>query len=230
MADRVGVVIVGAGIGQRMGGIDKVFSPLVDRPIVSFSLDCFHQIRQVSELVLVVERANIAKARDLIDSDYPDTNWKVCQGGETRQQSVSHGLQELGEVDWVVVHDAARPCLTVDLVNSGIESAKLSNAAAPGVRLNDTIKIIDESDVVITTLERTTLRAIQTPQVFKKQVLMEAHDQSCLIATDDAMLVESLGYQVSVFAGSYDNIKLTTPEDLVLAEAIIRKNLFRKGI
>ncbi len=147
----------------------------------------------------------------------------VCLGGKRRQDSVAAGLRQTGDCDWVVIHDGARPLLTAGLINDGLKAAQETGAAIAAMPVKDTIKIADEDKSVRQTLSRESLWAIQTPQVFRREVILKAYQQTDDDVTDDAALVERAGGKVILYMGSYDNIKVTTPDDLTLAEVLIRK-------
>jgi 2-C-methyl-D-erythritol 4-phosphate cytidylyltransferase len=146
----------------------------------------------------------------------------VCLGGERRQDSVSQGLKELKRCDWVVIHDGARPFLTLDLIRDGLEAARGTGVATAAVPVKDTIKLGDDNEMVRETLHRQRLWAVQTPQVFRFDIITRAHGQVTDEVTDDATLAERLGYEVKLYMGSYHNIKITTPEDLALAEIVVK--------
>ncbi len=147
----------------------------------------------------------------------------VCPGGRRRQDSVLAGLGLLKDCYWVIIHDGARPLLTADLIEAGLEAAKESGAAVAVVPVADTIKLAGDDGFVMGTPPRANLRAAQTPQVFRSDIITAAYAQPAGEVTDDASLVERLGYRVKLFMGSYDNIKLTTANDLALAEVLWAK-------
>ncbi|MEE9201671.1 MAG: 2-C-methyl-D-erythritol 4-phosphate cytidylyltransferase [Dehalococcoidia bacterium] len=212
--------MVAAGRSQRLGR-DKLLVSLVDRPLLSWSLSALEASPSLSQVVLVVNGDNMEAARRLADR-FPKVK-RLCLGEESRQGSVAAGLAEAVGWEWVVVHDGARPCLTPDLVETGLVAARETGAAIAAVPAVDTVKIVDEGGTVEATPPRSRLWLAQTPQVFRRDILAHAHRHPSPEATDDASLVEALGYQVKVYTGSYDNIKVTTEEDLVTAEAILRR-------
>jgi 2-C-methyl-D-erythritol 4-phosphate cytidylyltransferase len=148
---------------------------------------------------------------------------EVCLGGKRRQDSVAAGLDRVDDCDWVVIHDGARPLVTVDLIEKGLAAARETGAAIAAVPVTDTVKIVDDAEIALRTPERRHLRAVQTPQIFRFDIIKKACEQVSEDVTDDASLVERLGYKVKLYPGSYDNIKVTTPDDLALAEAILKK-------
>lgn len=220
---RVAAVIVAAGQGRRMEGIDKVFAPLGGEPLLARATRPFQQCRAVNQIVVVISGEKERMCRTLITGPEWSKVTDICVGGERRQDSVASGLKRLESFDWVIIHDGARPLVTVELIERGIEAARETGAAAAAVPVTDTIKVVDKSGIVLETPPRQNLRAVQTPQVFRFDVIQIAHHQDASDVTDDAALVERLGHKVKLFEGSYDNIKVTTPDDLVLAEILLKK-------
>ncbi|MFC1914791.1 2-C-methyl-D-erythritol 4-phosphate cytidylyltransferase, partial [Chloroflexota bacterium] len=147
----------------------------------------------------------------------------VCPGGRRRQDSVVAGLRRLSSCDWVVIHDGARPLLTGALIEQGLEAARETGAAVPAVPVSDTIKIAGEDRLIRETPPRHTLWSVQTPQVFRFDIITEAYRQANGEVTDDASLVEQLGYKVKLYPGASSNIKVTTPDDLALAQVLWQK-------
>ena len=220
---KVAAIIVAAGESRRMGGIDKVLAPLGGKPLLVRAVRPFQECRLVDQIVVVVSEGKEGQCRRLI----PEKEWSkvsdVCAGGRRRQDSVAAGLRRLEKCHWVIVHDSARPLVTVDLIERGLEAARETGAAVAAVPIKDTIKVAGEDKIVRRTLSRQDLWAVQTPQVFRIDIISKAYRQASEDVTDDASLVEKLGYKVTLYMGSYDNIKVTTPEDLVLAEALLHK-------
>ena len=220
-APRVGAVVVAAGESRRMKGVDKIFFPLDGKPIVWHCISVLRSHPLVREIVLVTSQASVAQAEALIAEQSAGDSVSVCAGGERRQDSVLKGLERLGDCDLVIVHDGARPFITSDLLDNGIAAAQSSGAAVAAAPVKDTIKRSDDGATVTRTLERDSLWAAQTPQIFKTSLLKEAHRRVSIGVTDDASMIEAMGCPVSLFPGSYYNIKVTTPEDLIFAQAII---------
>jgi 2-C-methyl-D-erythritol 4-phosphate cytidylyltransferase len=217
----VGAVIVAAGESRRMNGVDKVFAPLGGRPALSCVLDAFESCKAVSQIVVVVSENNVEKCRQLIAEKKRAKQFEVCAGGERRQDSVAAGLARLDECDWVVIHDGARPLVTRELIERGLEVAGETGAAAAAVPVTDTIKMAGDDRIVHQTPPRQNLWAVQTPQVFRVDIISEAYQKAKGEVTDDASLVEKLGYRVKLYTGSYDNIKITTGKDLLIAEVLL---------
>ena len=226
---KVGAIVVAAGGSKRMGGIDKIFAPLGGKPLLAHCIDVFEKCPSIDQLVIVVSENKLEEGRRLVR----EHNWckvtDVCPGGARRQDSVSEGLKRLPECQWVVIHDGARPCLSVDLIEKGLEEAQDSGAAIAAIPIKDTIKVVSDAFVVETPL-RHSLWAIPTPQVFRFDIIDEAYRKAQDEATDDATLVEQLGYRVKVYPGSDSNIKVTTPEDLSLAETILKSGSGARSI
>jgi len=218
---QAGAVIVGAGSSQRLGA-DKVFLPLAGKPLLAWSVDVCQNCELLSQIVIVLNETNLDSGRNLV----AERGWSkvvgVCLGGERRQDSVRQGLKEMKRCDWVVIHDGARPFLTLDLIRDGLEAARGTGVATAAVPVKDTIKLGDDNEMVRETLHRQRLWAVQTPQVFRFDIITRAHGQVTDEVTDDATLAERLGYEVKLYMGSYHNIKITTPEDLALAEIVVK--------
>ena len=221
---RLGAIVVAAGQSSRMRGVDKIFYPLDGMPIVWHSISVLLSHPSIGRTVLVTAAENVRRAGELIASHDAGAEVSVCEGGERRQDSVLRGLERLGDCDLVVVHDGARPFITAELLDRGIAAALEQGAAVAAVPVKDTIKQSDDSDVVEHTLPRDRLWAVQTPQIFDASLLREAHEKVQDTVTDDSSMVEAIGHPVKVFQGSYSNIKVTTPEDLTIARAIIEEN------
>jgi 2-C-methyl-D-erythritol 4-phosphate cytidylyltransferase len=220
---KVVAVIVAAGDSQRMAGIDKVFAPLGGEPVLIRATRPFQQCSLISQIIVVVAGDKERRCRSLVTGPEWSKVTEVCLGGKRRQDSVAAGLKLIKDCDWVVIHDGARPLVTVDLIERGLEAAQETGAAVAAVPVTDTIKTVDDAGMVRETPQRRNLRAVQTPQVFRFDIIVEAYRRASEDVTDDASLVERLGYQVRLYPGSYDNIKVTTPDDLALAEAILKK-------
>jgi 2-C-methyl-D-erythritol 4-phosphate cytidylyltransferase len=212
---------VAAGESRRMNGVDKVFAPLGGRPALSYVLDAFESCKAVRQIVVVVNKASVEKCRELIAEKKRAKQFEVCVGGKRRQDSVVVGLKELRDCDWVVIHDGARPLVTKELIERGLEVAGETGAAAAAVPVTDTIKVAGDDRIVHQTPPRQNLWAVQTPQVFRVDIISKAYQKAKGEVTDDASLVEALGNKVKLYTGSYDNIKITNSDDLLIAEALL---------
>lgn len=222
-ADAVlGVVIVAAGSGQRFGDAAKVFKTLDGRPVLQYSLQLFLSMPEVHDIVVVLGAHTIEEGTSLVhDRQYKKV--RVCVGGETRSDSVRAGLAELPEeVALVAVHDAGRPLVQPDMVRRVIAAAREHGAALPVVPVSDTLARIGESGQVTGVEERERLVAVQTPQVARRDWL-ECALGSGGSNTDEGGALLSAGYAVTTVDGAPDNIKLTWPADLAIAEALLRR-------
>jgi len=222
MSPVVGAVVVAAGRSTRFGK-DKLFLPLAGVPVLAWALGAFEECPAVDVVALVLSADSLDAGRRLVAEHGLAKVHHFCLGGLRRQDSVLAGLEALGGCEWVAIHDGARPLVTPDLVSRGVAAARATGAAIPGVPLKDTIKLVGPDDLVAATPERACLRAIQTPQVFGYRLILDAYRQVQGEVTDDAALLEALGHPVKVYPGSYDNIKITTAEDLDVAEALLRR-------
>jgi 2-C-methyl-D-erythritol 4-phosphate cytidylyltransferase len=221
---KVGAIIAAAGESRRMGGIDKVLASLGGKPALARVLHAFDSCDSIDQIVAVVNEKSLERCRQLIAEEELSKPIEVCAGGKRRQDSVAAGLKRLDKCDWVVIHDGARPLVTRDLIERGLEAARETGAAVAAVPVNDTIKVAGDDKIVHQTPPRQNLWAVQTPQVFRYGLISEAYKKAEDEVTDDASLVEQLGYKVKLYMGAYDNIKITTPDDLLIAEAWQQKH------
>lgn len=223
---RINAVIVAAGEGRRMGGAaPKPLLHLAGRPIILHTLVRF-AAASVGKAIVVVPAAERTKFEKCIGAaDLGGLEWLLTNGGARRQDSVARGLDALdGDCEIVVVHDAVRPLVSPALIDRCVEAAGRDGAAVAGLPASDTIKVVSVDRRIEATPPRDTLWSIQTPQAFRVGLLREAHRRAEIDrfeATDDAMLVERLGEEVVVVEGERSNIKITTPEDLAFAEALL---------
>jgi 2-C-methyl-D-erythritol 4-phosphate cytidylyltransferase len=222
-ASQVGAVIVAAGESRRMGGMDKMSALLGGEPILVRVVDIFQNCDLIDQIVVVVNKQTLKQWRPLVIEQGWFKVVEICSGGERRQDSVAAGLKRLEDCHWVVIHDGARPLVTEDLIRRGLEEAEETGAAVAAVPVSDTIKVAGDDRLVQYTPLRDNLWAVQTPQVFRFDIINQAYRRVKIEATDDASLVEQLGYKVKLYMGSYDNIKITTPDDLALAEVMQQK-------
>lgn len=204
-----------------MEGIDKVFATLRGRPILDHSLGVMASVPEVAAGVIVVSERNVEQGQYVLMRRGWSVGWNICTGGERRQDSVQRGLERLKDAQWVVIHDVARPCVDRSMVYRGLEAAQATGAAVAAVPVTDTVKVVEEGVRVVETLDRSRLWAVQTPQVFRRDLLEAAFAQVRDDVTDEATMLERLGHTVNVFTGDYGNLKVTTPQDLVIAEAIL---------
>jgi 2-C-methyl-D-erythritol 4-phosphate cytidylyltransferase len=221
----VSAIILAGGKGKRMGkDISKQFILVKDKPIIYYTIKKFSDCKLIDEIILVLPKDEIEYCKKEVLEKYSLKVDKIIEGGKERQDSVYNGLKALKNSDIVLIHDGARPFVSEKIILEGIENAKKYGAAAPGVMPKDTIKVKDELSFSKETLKRESLIAIQTPQVFKKDIIVKCHErvrEDNISVTDDTMVVEKYGYKVYLYDGDYTNIKVTTPEDLILCEYLV---------
>ena len=226
----VSAVIVSAGNSTRMGGVNKQFLELDGAPVIVNTITMFQRCKMIDEIVIVTRESDIEEIEKLVKKyDFYKVN-SIVSGGETRQLSVYEGVTSTVDVaDLVVIHDGARPLVTVKVIEETIKAAVKHGAAATGVKVKDTVKVVDDNDNIIDTPDRTYMRFIQTPQVFDKKLYLDAVNtvENSKDFTDDCMLIEAYGKTVKFVDGDYENIKITTPEDIELAENYIKR---RRGL
>jgi 2-C-methyl-D-erythritol 4-phosphate cytidylyltransferase len=221
--EKVGAVIAAAGESRRMGGRDKIFAPLGGKPILARVIDAFQKCRPITQIVVVVSEKNLKRCRKLAAEGRWDKVSDVCAGGKLRQDSVAAGLKRLN-CEWVVIHDGARPLVTKNLIERGLKAAQETGAAVAAIPVTDTIKFADDDRIVHQTPPRQNLWAVQTPQVFRIDIIARAYKRAKGEVTDDASLVEKLGYKVKLYMGSYDKIKITNADDLALAGVLLKRH------
>ena len=222
-----GVVIVAAGTGSRMNmGINKQFIKLEGKEIIAYTIEKFYNNSNIEDIVVVVKEDESEFFKKEILDKYNFKNVKIAYGGKERQDSVYNGLKLLDEkCDVVLIHDGARPFVSDKIIDKSIEEAKEHKAIVVGVPVKDTIKVIDNDKNIVDTPNRSVLWAVQTPQTFDYNILIDAYKDAFknkFYGTDDAMLVERIGYKVKMLEGSYNNIKITTLEDLNIGSQILR--------
>ena len=230
--EKVVAIVPAAGAGKRLGlGINKAFAKLAGVPLLVHCLHMLEKTKLVTEAIVVLAPAEVEEGEQLLDryqpEYFPALPIKVVAGGKERQDSVANALAAVpDDAAYIAVHDGARPFAGRAVFERTLAAAKEQGAAIAVVPVKNTIKVVDASGVVVDTPMRSTLVAVQTPQIFRASLLKEAY--AALAAkpaavTDDASVVELLGHRVVVAQGRYENIKITTPEDLVLAEHFLEE-------
>jgi len=226
---KVTALIPAAGMGKRMGkAVAKQFLLLGDKPVLAHTLLVFQRAPEIDEIIPILSQEDMEGClRDVIEKYHITKVKTLVVGGKERQDSVANGLKKMEkDASIVLVHDGVRPFVTPEMIKESVDHARKGECVAVGVPIKDTIKEVDDKKIVCRTLERNRLWAIQTPQVFPLKVIKHAYEESYrhkVYCTDDATLVELAGGKVHVIMGSYDNIKITTPEDLTLAEEILKR-------
>lgn len=226
---KVTAIVPSAGTGERIQHrLKKPYISLLGQPILAHTLKILNSVSAINQIIVPVYpgEENFCE-KEVVKKMSLTTEVKIVAGGETRQESVRKALEFLpGSCDTVLIHDSARPLISRSMIEDSIEATKTKRATAMGVPVKDTITIVSKDDQTIAkTLARDSLYLIQTPQTFERDLIVNAHQIALhdgFKGTDDASLVERLGIPVTVITGSYTNIKITTKEDLLSAEAIMR--------
>lgn len=223
-------IVLAAGQGKRMNSkVQKQFLLIKGKPVLYYSLSCFQNSREIEEIIVVTGKESINFCKQEIIEAYGFSKVKaVIPGGKERYDSVYAGLCACEDSDYVFIHDGARPFLSNDMIRRGKEAVLDYGACVIGMPSKDTIKIADENGMVESTPSRNKVWNIQTPQIFSYTAIREAHEkarqQNMADITDDAMVIERFGnMKIKLVEGSYGNIKITTPEDIVVAEKILEK-------
>lgn len=220
-------IILAAGRGTRMNaGMNKQYLMLKDKPILAHSIEIFQKCDLIDEIIVVLNKDEEESCKKNIIGKYGYSKVKeLVHGGAERQYSVYNGLMRVSSsCDIVLVHDGARPLITGAAIERCIEGVRNFGAVSCGVPIKETIKVIDENRNVKVTPRRDSIWITQTPQGFKYDILLKAHQNALeegVTCTDDAILVEQLGINVRMVEGDYENIKITTPDDLIIAESIL---------
>ena len=226
---KTAAVIVAGGQGKRMGGsIKKQYIRLEGKEILAYTIEVFNKCTFINEIIVVVSEDEIEKVRENIINKYRfEKVTKVVAGGKERQDSVYNGLAVVSdEIEYVMIHDGARPFIKEETLKAVLEETIRKEAAVAAVPVKDTIKMVNkENRQVEATPKRELLWMIQTPQSFRKELLIAAYNyakEKGVEVTDDSMLVEAYGYPVYIVEGDYRNIKITTPEDIIIGEAFLK--------
>ena len=223
----ISAIILAGGKGKRMNSkVSKQFIEIKGKPIIYYTIKKFNENKNIDNIVVVLPQDEVDYFKENVLEKYMLKVDKIVIGGAERQDSVYNGLKSLEQdsVDIVLIHDGARPFISDRIIEEGINYAAVYGASAPGVMPKDTIKIKNEEGFSINTPKREMLMAIQTPQVFKFNEILKCHEkikEDKILVTDDTMVVEQYGYNVYLYEGEYTNIKITTPEDLILGEKLI---------
>lgn len=220
-------VILAAGLGKRMqAGHNKQFIEICGQSVLTHTLTIFAQIPEIAKIVLVVRAGEEDTCRNMIP-EIAENKTVLAIGGKERQDSVHNGIRAITwECEYILIHDGARPLVTEEVIRRTLLAAQNSGAAICAVPVKDTIKQADSDGNVLATIPRESLWAVQTPQVFRADLICRAYENAYVhnhYGTDDASLVEYLGEKIKIVTGDYENIKITTPEDIPTAEQILQK-------
>ena len=222
---KTSVVIVCAGNSTRMGGVNKILLPLGERKVIGVTMQAFQACENVSEIIIVAREDDIPAIQAEAEAAGITKLTACTTGGSTRQESVFNGVRKISkESELVAVHDGARPLVKPEHIEKVIKDASVFGGATLGVPVKDTIKTVD-GGLIIDTPPRSSLYITQTPQIFKRRLYFEGIDfalEHGLDFTDDCQLVEAIGGKVAMTVGDYTNIKITTPEDIAIAEVLLK--------
>ncbi len=225
----VSVIIAAAGNALRMNGISKQTALLAGKPVTAYSLEIFARMEEVTEIIISARSEDIGVMWDIADSFGGGKVKDVVEGGNTRQESVINAVRKISrDTGLIAVHDAARPLVSEDVIRRCIKDASVFGGAAPAVPVKDTLKTAN-GGLVTDTPDRSSLFAVQTPQIFQKKYFYDGVNfalEHGLDFTDDCQLAEAVGTKIFLTPSDYFNIKITTPEDIALAEALI---MYRKS-
>ena len=222
----VSAIIVSAGNSSRMGGINKQFLNICGMPVIAHSIKAFQACNLIDEIVIVTRENDIDEVNEVVKDYCFSKVVAVVVGGETRQLSVLNGIKAVSnDAEYIAIHDGARPLVTQKVIVDTLNCAIEFNAATTGVKVIDTIKIVDENENIIDTPDRAFLRAVQTPQIFNKSLYLNAvaNVPNSKDFTDDCKLIEAYGHKVKIVDGDYENIKITTPSDIEIVTYYLSK-------
>ena len=233
MNDNIVAVVPAAGLGKRLGpGTNKPFLSILDNPIIIWTLEALSSVSEISEIIPVFRESDMESGIALCERYRLSKVKRMAPGGKERQDSVYNGLRLLqSDTGIVVIHDGARPLIESSLVKQAIADIEGFDGVIAGVPVKDTIKEI-KNTIVKKTIKRDSLWSIQTPQVFRYGSIMEAYARAMeegFYSTDDSALMERTGCRIRLVIGSYDNIKVTTPDDIPFAEMLLRKRAGLRG-
>ena len=229
---KISAIIPAAGKGKRMGGsVSKQFLSIDDKPVLIHTLERINSLKIIDEIILVLPEDKVEWGEKKVKRKYGINKLsKVIKGGKERQDSVYDGLKEVDKnSDVVVVHDGVRPFFYSKIIKEAIPFLKIFDGVIEALPINDTVKKVSERGIVLKTLEREKLYRAQTPQIFNYSILRKAFNRASdkkYYATDESGLVESIGGKIKILTGSRYNIKITNPDDLFLAEVIIKNKIF----
>jgi len=224
MSNKEYAVIVAGGSGSRMNhDLPKQFLPVNGLPVLMHTIKAFYDYNTSLNIIVVIPESNLKLWNDLCQQYHFTVPMMIVTGGETRFQSVKNGLDKISGEGIVAIHDGVRPLVDKEIIAASFQIASLHGSAIASVRLKESIRVIDKDETK--TVDRSRYRFIQTPQTFQVKIIKHAYDLPEISEfTDDASVVEKAGYKISLFEGSYKNIKITTPEDLIIAEALLKSN------
>lgn len=219
-------IVVAGGTGSRMGcEVPKQFIEIAGKPILAYTLNALSKCELITDIIIVTLPDYIVFCKDIVDAFGFNKVSKIVSGGDTRSRSVFNGIKEVGDdCDIIAIHDGVRPLIDPDTVSACINSANECGCAAVGVKMKDTVKVCDGDGFIEGTADREKLWMIQTPQAFKKDIIYTLHkeaNEKNLSYTDDCLLAETKGYKIKIVEGKYENIKVTTPQDIYIMKGLV---------
>jgi len=219
---KISAIIPAAGTGSRYGkDKNKLFEEISGIPVIAKTLKTISEVDEINEIIVCTSPEMIDDIKGIVDFYNIQKISKIIRGGATRQESVYNGLKHCINTDYALIHDGARPFITTDIIKKAIDKALATGAAIVAVPSKDTIKEVNENFEIVKTPDRSRLWNVQTPQVFRYDDIISAHKKYAgMDFTDDSALIEQTGLKVYVVKGSYGNIKITTPEDIKIANAL----------
>ncbi len=223
---KTAAVIVAGGVGSRMNSdIPKQFTEVLGKPVIAYTINSLSKCAGIDEIVIVTLPDYLVFCKDVADAFGFKKVTKIVCGGSSRQESVYNGLKEVSDnMDLIAIHDGVRPLIDPDTVDKCIKAAYKHGCAAVGVKMKDTVKVVDSDGFIEYTADRETLWQVQTPQIFRRDLIFSLHGAAAngnLNATDDCMLAERAGYKVKIVEGKYENIKITTPQDIHIMKGLL---------
>ncbi len=226
---KISVIVVCGGSSSRMKGVDKMFAEISGMPVCVRSVLAFQNFEEIDNIVVVTREENVLKMQQLCEQFKLSKVTDIVVGGSCRQQSVANGVNSLcADTSIVLIHDGARPFVTTECIKRVVEGVKNYSAVTCAVVPKDTVKMVENDGLVVSTPERDGLRAVQTPQGFEFGLYknaIDAYKDNLENFTDDCSIVESFGYAVYTVEGDYRNIKITTADDLLIAEIFAKEEL-----
>lgn len=215
-------IILGAGSGTRMkADKSKLLLEICGKTVLERTVEVFSKVKEINEIIVVCRESDLESFENVLSS----YDVSYCFGGDTRQQSVANAVETVEDCDYILIHDGARPLITEKEIKDTLECAVKNGAAAVGVMVKDTIKVIDSNNQIVSTPDRSSLVSIRTPQIFEFKAYVDALEKAEAHGkdfTDDCQLIEYFGKPVFTVIGDYGNIKITTPEDLPMAEGVLK--------
>jgi 2-C-methyl-D-erythritol 4-phosphate cytidylyltransferase len=229
-AGRVVVIVVAAGEAGAKSAFDRIFADLAGKPILAHSIAAFEACAAVDEVILVTNAANLGRAWNLVKEQGWRKLTKIVPGGARRQDSVAAGLQEVGECGWVMIHDGSRPLVSVEQILDCLACGQKYGAAILAIPTRDAVKMVNAERMVRATPDRSALWLTQTPQCFRKDLIVQGYRDVFGEVSDDSVLIERQSQPVKVCMGAQTNIKIVTAEDLDYADVVIRRRMAQTAV